>query len=134
MIIDSHTHLGMKAFDEDRDEVVERARRIGVDLGMVQTGSRGRPDGSTLSWTMTDLAMPREGGVVPYFINWGDSDHPAQGAPIGCSLAELRVEHPEPNRLTSILAALGLDIPVYPGDRPRLLAKIVGRRGTVELG
>ena len=114
------------------DQVVEAAMRVGVDLGDVQTGSRRRPDGSIISWTMTDLTMPREGGVVPYFINWGDSDHPAQRAPTGCSLEALRVEHPEPNRLASVLAALGLDLPVYPGDQPRLMATIAGPHGKAD--
>ncbi|MCG6535066.1 MAG: TatD family hydrolase [Syntrophales bacterium LBB04] len=38
MIIDSHTHLEMKDFDEDRDEVVARAREAGVAI-MVTVGT-----------------------------------------------------------------------------------------------
>ena len=115
------------------EAIVEQAKRVGVDLGSVQARSRRRPDGSTLIWRMTDLRMPREGGVVPYFIHWGDSDHPAQRAPLGCSLHDLRAEHPEPERLKTVLAHLGLDLPVEPGGQPRLLATIAGPRGRVEL-
>ena len=32
MLIDSHTHLEMREFDEDRDQVVERARQAGVEF------------------------------------------------------------------------------------------------------
>ncbi|MFH1550178.1 MAG: hypothetical protein ABIH04_06420, partial [Planctomycetota bacterium] len=31
MLIDSHTHLEMRDFDEDRDQVVERAQEAGVE-------------------------------------------------------------------------------------------------------
>jgi hypothetical protein len=109
-------------------------RRLGIELGSIQPGSRRRPDGSTLTWTMTDLTMPREGGIVPYFINWGDSGHPAQSAPIGCSLERVWAEHPEPSRVKRILVSLGLDLPIDLGDQPRLLAKIAGPRGTIEFG
>jgi hypothetical protein len=119
---------------ERLDEVVEQARRLGIELGSIQPGSRRRPDGSTLTWTMTDLTMPREGGIVPYFINWGDSGHPAQSAPIGCSLERVWAEHPEPSRVKRILVSLGLDLPIDLGDQPRLLAKIAGPRGTIEFG
>jgi hypothetical protein len=117
---------------ERLDEVVVQGIQAGIELGDVRAGSRRRPDGSTLSWRMTDLMMPREGGVVPYFIDWGDSDHPARGAPMGCSLESLRVEHPEPRRIARILAKLGLDLPVYHCDQPRLLASIAGPRGTAD--
>ena len=30
MLIDAHTHLDMKEFDPDRDEVIERARSAGL--------------------------------------------------------------------------------------------------------
>ena len=38
MLIDSHTHLEMKEFDADRDEVVERARRAGLEC-MITVGT-----------------------------------------------------------------------------------------------
>jgi TatD DNase family protein len=38
MLIDSHTHLEMKDFDRDRDEVVERAREAGLEY-MITVGT-----------------------------------------------------------------------------------------------
>lgn len=32
MLIDSHSHIEMKAFDRDRDKVIERAKDVGVEL------------------------------------------------------------------------------------------------------
>ncbi|MBT8489947.1 MAG: TatD family hydrolase, partial [Deltaproteobacteria bacterium] len=31
MLIDSHSHIEMKAFDRDRDQVITRAKDVGVD-------------------------------------------------------------------------------------------------------
>lgn len=52
-------------------QTVETGKRLGVDLGAPVSGNRTRPDGTALSWTMTDLRKDREGGIVPYFIGPG---------------------------------------------------------------
>jgi hypothetical protein len=83
---------------------------------------------------MTDLTMPREEGIVPFFINWGGSDHPAQTAPGGCTLEDFRMVHPDPIRLGSILSSLGLDAAIDLGEQPLLLARIAGPCGSVDLG
>jgi TatD DNase family protein len=44
VIIDSHCHLDDAAFDEDRDEVVARARAAGVDLMLAIGTGEGPPD------------------------------------------------------------------------------------------
>ena len=97
-------------------------------------GSRARPDGSVLSWSMTDLTAYREGGVIPYFINWGRSPHPAASAPAGCVLLELTAVHPDPARICSLLGALGLELPVVQGAAFRLKALVRTKRDVVELG
>jgi hypothetical protein len=119
---------------EDLPGIVEAAGRLGVGLGDVRPGSRKRPDGSALSWTMTDLMSGREDGIVPFFIDWGVSPHPAEGAPQGCALLGLRGRHPDAKRIRSILEALDLDLPVVPGERPALQAVISTPLGAVELG
>ena len=39
MLVDSHVHLDTKAFDDDRDAVISRARQSGVDLMLEIAGS-----------------------------------------------------------------------------------------------
>ena len=102
-------------------------------MGAIVSGSRTRADGSVLSWSMTDLMAYREGGVVPYFIDWGHSPHPAESAPQGCALVELEAEHPDPPRILSIMGALGLDLAVDRGPGFRLKALVRSRKGMVEL-
>jgi hypothetical protein len=118
---------------DDLAKTVEIGRNLGVDLGEVQSGKRTKPNGSVLSWTMTDLMKHRENGIVPYFINWGNSKHPAEGAPTGCTLKELKAEHPNPNHLNSILKAFGLDIQITHGKSASLSATIETKLGMVEI-
>jgi hypothetical protein len=118
---------------EDLNRTVQIGRRVGIDLGAVQSGKRTKPDGSVLSWSMTDLMTSRENGIVPYFINWGTSKHPASGAPKGCLLKELKAEHPDPNRINSILKAFGLDLQTSHGKSSSLSALIETNNGIVEI-
>jgi len=114
-------------------QIVQRAKRCGLDLGSVQSRSRRRADGSVLSWTMTDLSMPRAGGIVPYFIDWGDTPHPASTSPAGCTLLALRAEHPRADQIRMVLDELGLDLPVALAAEPALMAIVATPRGQVEL-
>lgn len=112
---------------------VDRARASGVRLGDVIAGSRKRPDGVVLSWRYTDPNVILEERLVPYFIDWGTSPHPATTAAPGLSLRALRAEHPEPERMARILKQLGLNLPVRRGARPSLIATLDSPKGRIEL-
>jgi hypothetical protein len=114
-------------------EMARIAAGRGVDLGRVLPGQRSRADGSVLSWTLTDLTAWREGGAVPFFIDWGMSRHPAEDAPPGCQLKDLRMEHPDPARIGRLLEALGLEVEIGEARSFRLFAVIGGRNGEVVL-
>ena len=116
----------------DLERAVAIARAQGVDLGEVRAGSRKRPDGSTLEWRMTDLAMPRESGIVPFFIDWGDTPHPGAAAPGGCTLEDLRLFAPDAARVQHILERLGIRAAVRNGP-PAIEAVIRTPRGIVTL-
>lgn len=118
---------------EEIDEAARRAAAEDVELGPVQAGSREQPDGTSLAWRLTDPRAMPAGGVVPFLIAWGATPHPARSAPGGGSLAGLRAEHPEPAAAREALAALGVEMRVEEGDRPRLVAAIRTEKGRVEL-
>lgn len=109
------------------------AGRYASVLGSVHSGGRTQPDGSFLAWEVTDPFMPREGGVVPFLIDWGETPHPSETAPVGCELVDLRAEHPDVGRVREILNGLELDLQVEAGPTPVLIATIRGPGGTVEL-
>jgi len=118
---------------QDLETLRAEAARHGVELGEVASGSRKRPDGVTLAWRYTSPRTVVAEGLVPFFIDWGKSPHPAQTAAPGLTLVSLRAEHPDPPRVEPMLRALGLSLPVQKGPRPALVAVIDGPRGRMEL-
>lgn len=115
------------------DEVRRRAKAAGVELGESKSGGRPTADGSWLAWRSLGADAPRLDGLIPFFIDWGDTPHPSMGAAPGCMLEALRAEHPDPVRVRSALTALDLDLEVGRGDAPRLMATMKCPRGVVEL-
>jgi Glyoxalase-like domain len=113
--------------------VAERAAKSGVTLGPIASGSRRRPDGVVLDWRYTDPAVVVADGLVPFFIDWGASSHPALTAAKGATLTALRAEHPDAARVQKMLDALGLDLKVSQASAPAIVATIDTPRGRVEL-
>jgi hypothetical protein len=117
----------------DITKTLEIAKGVGVALGTAQPGQRTKPDGTVLTWKLTDLQADREGGIVPFLIDWGYSPHPAQNAPGGCTLKELWAEHPTPDRIRAMLEAFEIDLPIRHSKVARLKATIETKHGIVEL-
>jgi Glyoxalase-like domain len=117
----------------DLERLRDEAARKGARLGEVMSGSRRRTDGILLSWRYTDPQTVLADGLIPFFIDWGQSPHPARTAAQGASLIALRAEHPDAQRVQRLLNELGLDLPVQRGTAPALVAIIDSPRGRVEL-
>jgi len=120
------------------DSSVASARSRGYDPGDVNDMSRARPDGVLLEWQLTaggGGGLGRDGSValVPFLINWGETEHPAVSTPRGCRFASLRAEHPDPSAITPSLEALGVELEIDVGAAPALIATIETPNGTIEL-
>ena len=115
------------------DALHASAAEQGVRLGAVQGGSRQRPDGTLLTWRLTDPREVVAEGIVPFFIDWGASPHPSESAPCGGRLVSLRAEHPDAESVSGVLRRLGIDLVVSSGAVPRLVAVVEGEYGTFEL-
>lgn len=78
-----------------------------IDLGEVVHFRRG-----DRTWRLTvpkDGSLPM-GGTVPAFIEWSPGPHPSSGQQdIGLRLNDVRLTHPDPDELQSILKALQVD-------------------------
>ncbi|HET8625239.1 MAG TPA: VOC family protein [Gemmatimonadales bacterium] len=101
--------------------------------GEVRTGRRELNDGRILSWRLTYPRLHPGDGLVPFLIDWGTSPHPADSAPGGVQLVELRAEHPDPDAVRRPIRALGFELGVALGPAPALIATLSTPRGTIEL-
>jgi hypothetical protein len=113
--------------------VADKAARAGVKLGPLASGSRKRPDGVVLSWRYTDPATVVADGLIPFFIDWGNSPHPALTAAKGATLVQLRAEHPDAARVQTMLDQLGLELRVRQAPAPSIIATIDSPRGRIDL-
>jgi hypothetical protein len=121
------------ANESDLQGLSTRAAAAGVALGPLSSGSRRRPDGVLLTWRYTDPRTVVSDGLVPFCIDWGTTPHPAASAISGGRLVGVRAEHPQPDRVASELARLGLALAVTRGDHARLIATLDSPRGRIEL-
>lgn len=110
----------------DAAACAEAARSLGLAVTLYQ-GSRLTPLGATLRWDLIIIGGHGLGGVVPFFIDWHDSPHPAaslrtsshdlgEGSTLvpahearsstTLELVELELLHPAADEVTELLAAL----------------------------
>ncbi|WP_053206108.1 VOC family protein [Jiangella muralis] len=127
--------VGWAVRTDDIDGCVAAARDRGYDPGDVAEMSRRTSDGTLLTWRLT----PPEGGfdgVVPFVIDWLDSPHPASGLSSSMTLGGLTLRHPEPDRVSAALTALGLDglAEVVHDPAPGISAVLTTPRGDVLIG
>jgi hypothetical protein len=117
----------------DLAALAERAADAGLEGGDLVPGGRTKPDGKWLGWTCWGLRNHAFGSLVPFFIDWMDSEHPALSAPLGGRFIDLEVFTPDAVALKRIFDVLNLDIKVSTAVSPAILATLEGRRDPVHL-
>jgi Glyoxalase-like domain len=123
--------VGWAIAAHDIEASLTHARSQGFDPGWVLDGHRVDSTGTLLRWRLTQNALAA--GLIPFLINWGDTQHPALSAPAGLVLRSVRLEHPEPPSLMKALAAMGADVEVIRAPKAALVARIDGPYGEREL-
>ena len=96
------------------DDLEAVVARLPYDPGTIHEMTRG-----DLVWRITipDDGRLVDGGAVPTLIEWPPGVHPTKRMPdAGCTLERLTIRHPEPQRITAGLAAIGLADPAVHFD------------------
>ena len=102
-------------------------------VGAMRSGSRKTPDGTILSWQLTEPQLVQGVGLIPFLIQWNSPQHPADSATTGPRLVQLRIEHPEPESIRKQLNSLRLEVAIEQGSRPALVAIFDGANDLIEL-
>jgi len=118
---------------ESIDEAFDYASSLGVNLGTIEAGSRTKPDGTVISWRLSDPYMMSLDGAVPFLISWGSTTHPASVLPSAGDLIGLSIEHPNPQHVIKALNALRIDIDVKKGNKFQMIARVKTPKGVVEI-
>ena len=100
---------------KDFTPVVLVLERFGYGHHMIEM-SRTRPDGVQLAWQILFVTHQPHGLAMPFFINWQDSEHPAQVAPGGCELQWFSVECPGADEFQRFCSAIDINVRVAKGD------------------
>ncbi|HKK73824.1 MAG TPA: VOC family protein [Saprospiraceae bacterium] len=112
-------------------DVIKKAKNHQVQIGKLSSSSRTRINGQVLSWMLTEPVSGEDGGLLPFLIDWEDSDHPAESLPQKCKLIHLEGRHPHPEQINAQLAVLDIQMEISLGNRPQLLASINTPNGVV---
>ena len=108
----------------DLASVADVAQKLGFRVRDRKAMSRKTPEGSLLEWELLFL----EDALLPFFIDWKGSEHPARKAPSGCGLVELSISAEEPKVYQELLNKLQLEISVSEGE-PAISAIIRSPKG-----
>ncbi|MFV0307357.1 MAG: VOC family protein [Desertimonas sp.] len=115
---------------DDLDALGPLGARAGVAFGAPFTMEREAPNG-TLRWRLSLPDGDPAAGLVPFFIDWMDSTHPATTSVDGLRVTELFGEHPDRPRVGAMLRALDVELEVRDGAVAGLHVTLAGPDGEI---
>jgi len=71
--------------------------------------------------------------VTPFLIDWENSVHPTAALDQQCKLVDIKLEHPEPIDIQSVMTNLNLDFEINKGKEARISIVIQTAKGIVKL-
>lgn len=125
--------VGWAAGTKNIDAVAKKIRETQFEVRGPTAGSRAKPDGTILEWKTLGI-VGQDRTVVPFVIEWDkDTVHPAVDSPGDCTLHELELVHPSPEKTNPVLSAMGLTLRAEAGPIPGITATLDTPKGRVEL-
>lgn len=110
--------------------VLSQASLVPTVFGVVSHGSRQTRSGKFLSWKLTDPWLMGYDGLIPFLIDWGQTEHPATDLPQVGILESIQMKHPRAEEVRSSLEVLDIDTDfVQISERVEMRALIRQRDG-----
>lgn len=113
----------------------------GHDIGPITSMSRRRPDGVLLEWRLTFPPLspdrPDQPAVLPFLIDWLNSEHPTTSLHHPVQLLELQLQTPAAARAVAVVEAIGSDarlsVLATSDSRDHLVARLMTPTGEITL-
>ncbi len=112
---------------------VNLLKKINPVLSKTKTGMRQKQDGSILKWELSIPDAEPLVEVLPFFIDWKDSEHPTAKIPQHCTLISFELRHPKPASLEAFFKSIDSDMIIQQADEISLTASIQTPNGVVVL-
>lgn len=117
----------------DLDAVAAAAAGASLRVRGPVLTERQAPDGGLLRWRLLFVGGHAFGGLVPFFIDWMDTPHPARTNPLAGRFLGLDVLAPDAAGLNAIYASLGITVRATESVSAVLAARIATATGEVVL-
>lgn len=106
-------------------------RKYNSEMGMIRPGSRQIAAGGLLKWELIMPLSTPEVEVVPFVLDWGQSDmHPTEALPpTSFKLNKIQLTHPEPGQVSQLLQELEVEAEVVKNDIAAIHAELHGPDG-----
>lgn len=114
-------------------EIKKKMRQADINIGDLQQGQRRLPSGPLLKWELSDPEACEQDGLIPFFIDWLDSIHPATPLPQSCKLLELSIQHPQADQIAEKLKQVGIAIKSKNQQTAKICARLQTPHGIVSL-
>ena len=114
--------------------LAERAAALEITARGPTATERRTPDGDLLRWELLVLGGHRFPGLVPFFIDWLETPHPATTNPVAGQYRGLEIRTPDAAALNEIFAGLGIAMSAKQADAVDLTAIIETANGEIRLG
>ncbi len=119
------------AANSDLFEVEKIANENQIPLGKIESGTRTQTNGNILKWQLTEPILENENGIMPFFLNWGETIHPSKTLPQAGEILSFKAIHPNPELIKNQLKKLGVNLIVEKGNRPHLEATVRTLAGNI---
>ncbi len=115
----------------DLFELEKVANQNQISLGEIESGTRIQTNGNILKWQLTEPILENENGIMPFFLNWGETIHPSKTLPQAGEILSFKAIHPNPELIQNQLDKLGVNLLVEKGNDPHLEATIRTLKGDI---
>ena len=119
------------------DQINEDLKTIAAyktDLAKSHQGSRVMTNGGLLSWQMSLPSYRPEVELMPFLLNWSESDHhPTEQLRQQAKIIAFDLYHPAPNDLQTYFEQLDLDIKIQAGTSSMISLTLEGPKGRLTL-